>query len=156
MNTRSQFNEILDFICNKRKINKNFFIFLIESSFLFSAKKNLGQDIDIEVNYDSDLKDIDIFHFKKIVKNVLVGINDITVLEIFELDNSFTSLNIGEEVGIIIDFDYCSRLVIKDAKFFLLNVINKIDKISHNKKICNIGELAYGKIVKFIGKKSCN
>ena len=66
----SELKRIIDQISRDKGIDRNLLVETLEEAVLSAAKKRYGQRRDIEVQFNDDFGEIELFQFRRVVKTV--------------------------------------------------------------------------------------
>lgn len=92
----SDLKRIIDQICRDKGIDRQLLVEALEEAVLSAAKKRYGMRRDIEVTYNDDFGEIEIFQFRKVVDDVEDEQTEVLLSEAKELD---PEVELGDELG---------------------------------------------------------
>ncbi len=113
-------NAIVDRVGKEKNINKEVLISAIEAAMLAVAKKQYGLDADLEVRYNKNIGEIEVFQFRQIVKDVSNNITQISFNEAKRMDPGLNDNAVGEDLGIKLSLDNFGRIAAQNAKQVIL------------------------------------
>ena len=65
----SDLTKVLDQVSREKGVERDVLIRTLEEAVRAAARKKLGQNYDLEINFNDDLGEIEIFEFKEVVEN---------------------------------------------------------------------------------------
>jgi transcription termination/antitermination protein NusA len=104
---------VIDQVSRDRGIDKQILIGTLVDAIRQAAKKKLGLKREIEVNYNEDLGEIEVFEFKEVVEKVKDPESQITVEEGRKLD---PECEVGDSLGIKMETSSFGRIAAQSAK----------------------------------------
>ncbi len=116
---------VIEQISKDKGIEINSLISTIEEATRSAAKKTLGQDVDIEVYYDKESGNIEVFQFKTVVTKVENEDLEFTLKEGRKLDKN---CQIGDSLGFKIDIEDFGRIAAQSAKQVIIQKMKNAEK----------------------------
>jgi N utilization substance protein A len=104
---------VIDQVSRDRGIDKQILIGTLVDAIRQAAKKKLGLKREIEVNYNEDLGEIEVFEFKEVVEKVKDPESQITIEEGRKLDPECEA---GDSLGIKMETSSFGRIAAQSAK----------------------------------------
>ena len=104
---------VVDQISRDKGIDREILISALEEALKSAARKKFGSKIDIEVQYNDDSGEIEVFQFKDVVETVEDPALEITLEEGRKLD---TECEIGDSLGTKMDTSTFGRIAAQSAK----------------------------------------
>ncbi|MBI5584680.1 MAG: transcription termination/antitermination protein NusA [Deltaproteobacteria bacterium] len=104
---------VIDQVSRDRGIDKQILIGTLVDAIRQAAKKKLGLKREIEVNYNEDLGEIEVFEFKEVVEKVKDPEAQITIEEGRKLD---PECEVGDSLGIKMETSSFGRIAAQSAK----------------------------------------
>ena len=104
---------VIDQVSRDRGIDKQILIGTLVDAIRQAAKKKLGLKREIEVNYNEDLGEIEVFEFKEVVEKVKDPESQITIEEGRKLD---PECEVGDSLGIKMETSSFGRIAAQSAK----------------------------------------
>ncbi len=120
---------IIELVGKEKHISQDIIIKTLESAMLSAARKNLGISADLEARYNKELGEIEVYEFKKIVKEVLNPKTEITFDEARKLDSSLTEDSIGEDLGVRINSNKFGRIAAQNAKQIIVQKVKEAERL---------------------------
>jgi N utilization substance protein A len=108
-----ELKRVIDQICREKGINKETLINTLLDAIASAAKKKLGLKTEIEVNYNEELGEIEVFEFKEVTDKVKDPQTQISLEEGKKLD---PECEIGDSLGIKMDPSTFGRIAAQSAK----------------------------------------
>ncbi len=113
----TELKKIIDEVSKNRGIEKAFLIKAIEEAICWAARKKYSLEADVEAAYNEETGEIEIYLFKKVVKELSDPAIEITLDEASKFDKQ---LEIGDSVGIKLDTAEFGRIAAQTAKQVIL------------------------------------
>ncbi len=108
-----ELKKVISAISEEKNIAKKNVIQAVEYAFVLASKKKFGMHADFEVKYHDEDGELEIFHYKKVVKEVHDPIIEIQIKEAHELDSDSHE---GDYLGIKLENITFSRVDIQQIK----------------------------------------
>src|SRR3989338_8355401 len=89
---------VIEQVGKEKNIQKEVLISALESAMLSAARKNLGPLADLEARYNAELGEVEVYEFKKIVKDVSNPSLEIAFEAAQKLDPELTENALGEDL----------------------------------------------------------
>ena len=96
----SELKRIIDQICRDKGIDRSLLVSAIEEAVLSAARKHYGNRRDLEVRYNDELGEVEVFQFQTVVDEVEDEENEISLEEAQDLD---PEAQVGDDIGIKLD-----------------------------------------------------
>ena len=133
-----------------RGIDKQIITEALEAAMLTAARKKLGQNVDIEVHYNDEVGEIEVFQFKTVVDNVLDPEMQIST-EVAQktLDEEAQP---GDSLGMKIDTSSFGRIAVQMAKQIIIQRVKDAERDNiYDEYKDRKGELVNGFVQRFEG-----
>ncbi len=133
-------------ICADKDLDSAMLIETLEEAVKSSVLRRYGEDIEVEVNYNKDTGDIEVYQFKTVVEDDDI-INEDKEIEYSEAVKHDPSVQIEDEMGFRIKIDDLGRIAAQSAKQVIIQRLRDAEqsKIYRDYKE-RIGEIASGTI----------
>lgn len=112
-----ELNQLIEEIGREKGIDKKYIIKALEDALLKASKKQFGSHKDIEVRYNPDLQELEIFQFKTVVKEVKDPDLEISLEEARKID---PECEIGDSLGVKLSLKELGRIAAQTAKQVIL------------------------------------
>ena len=116
---------VIEQISKDKGIEVSSLISTIEEATKSAAKKTLGQDVEIEVYYDQESGEIEVFQFKTVVDEVENNDLELTIKEGQKLDEN---CKVGDSLGFKIDIEDFGRIAAQSAKQVIIQKMKNAEK----------------------------
>lgn len=116
---------VVDQISRDKGIDREILISALEEALKSAARKKFGSKIDIEVQYNDDSGEIEVFQFKDVVETVEDPALEITLEEGRKLD---TECEIGDSLGTKMDTSTFGRIAAQSAKQVIIQKMKDAEK----------------------------
>ncbi len=116
---------VIEQISKERGIDSEFLITTLKDALKAAAKKRYGINIDIEVNYNEETGELEVFEFKDVVENVEDDALQISMEKALKLD---PESEIGDSLGRKIDASELGRIAAQSAKQVIIQRMKNAEK----------------------------
>lgn len=144
----SDLKRIIDQISRDRGIDKTFLVGAIEEAVLSAARKKFGQRRDIEVRYNEEFGEIEVFQFRMVVDEAVDDQTEISYEEAKKLD---PDVEIGDELGEkFFDIEELGRIAAQSAKQIIIHRMKDAEReVIYNMFKDRVGEVVSGIVQRF-------
>jgi len=140
----TELTRVMDSVCKDKGIEKDEIVSAVEEAVLSAAQKLFRmQDLDkeLEVHFNEDDGDVELFEFKTVVEDIEDAEMEISVEEALDLD---PEAELGDQIGVKINPDF-TRIAIQNAKQRILQSIKEAEgKVIYEEFKNRKGELISG------------
>jgi N utilization substance protein A len=116
---------VIDQVSREKGVEREVLIKTIEEAVRAAARKKLGQNYDLEVSFNEEMGEIEIFEFKEVVENVENENIEISLVEAKEID---PESEIGDSLGIKMDTDLLGRIAAQSAKQVIMQRLREAER----------------------------
>ncbi len=149
----TELSRVIDSVCKDKGVDKEAIIKAVEEAVLSASQKLFrmqGKNKELEVRYNEDEGEIELFEFKTVTGDVKDPDTQISIEEAAELDSE---AEVGDVIGVKINPDF-TRIAIQNAKQKILQKIKEAEgKVISEEFKSRKGELISG-IVRRIEKRN--
>ncbi len=132
-----------------RGIDKQIITEALEAAMLTAARKKLGQHVDIEVHYNDEVGEIEVFQFKTVVDKVVDPEVQISREEAKTLDEE---AELGDSLGMKIETASFGRIAVQMAKQIIIQRVKDAERDNiYDEYKDRKGELVNGFVQRFEG-----
>jgi len=121
----SDLAKILDQVSREKGVERITLIKTLEEAVRAAARKKLGPNYDLEINFNDDLGEIEIFEFKEVVDNVSNENLEISLEEAKAVDPDAV---IGDSLGIKMGTDELGRVAAQSAKQIIMQRLREAER----------------------------
>ncbi len=116
---------VIDQVSREKGVEREVLIKTIEEAVRAAAKKKLGQNYDLEVSFNEEMGEIEIFEFKEVVEKVTNENIEISLEEAKEID---PDSELGDSLGIKMDTDTLGRIAAQSAKQVIMQRLREAER----------------------------
>jgi transcription termination/antitermination protein NusA len=120
-----ELKRVIDQVSRDKGINKEVLISTLVEAIGSAAKKKMGLKKEIEVNYNEELGEIEVFEFKEVVDKVKDPNTQISFLEGKKLD---PECEIGDSLGIKMEASSFGRIAAQSAKQVIIQRMKDVER----------------------------
>lgn len=143
----SDLTKILDQVGREKGVERDTLIDTLEEAVKAAARKKLGQNYDLEINYNEELGEIEIFEFKEVVEEVTNENLEISLEQAGEIDPEAV---IGDSLGIRMETDELGRVAAQSAKQVIMQRLREAERnIVYDDFKDRRGEIIHGIVQRF-------
>jgi len=143
----SELLRVIDQVSREKGLDREILIQTLEEAVKAAARKKMGQNYDLEVNFNEELGEIEVFEFKEVVEEVEDEDLQISMEEARQLDPDF---ELGDAVGIKMDTDRFGRIAAQSAKQVIMQRLREAERnIVYDDFKDRKGEIIHGIVQRF-------
>jgi N utilization substance protein A len=116
---------VIDQVRREKGVEREVLIKTIEEAVKAAARKKLGQDYDLEVSFNEEMGEIEIFEFKEVVEKVTDENVEISLEEAKDID---PESEMGDSLGIKMDTDALGRIAAQSAKQVIMQRLREAER----------------------------
>jgi N utilization substance protein A len=116
---------VIDQVSREKGVEREVLIKTIEEAVRAAARKKLGQNYDLEVSFNEEMGEIEIFEFKEVVEKVENENIEISLEEAKEID---PESEVGDSLGIKMDTDLLGRIAAQSAKQVIMQRLREAER----------------------------
>ncbi len=121
----AELNRIIEQVSRQRGVDKGVLIKAIEDAVRVAVKKRFGPDRDIEVSFNEELGEVEVFEFKEVVERVTNKERQIPLKEAEELD---PDVQVGDSLGVKMDTNTLGRIAAQAAKQVIMQRFREAER----------------------------
>ncbi len=121
----SDLAKILDQVSREKGVERVTLIKTLEEAVRAAARKKLGPNYDLEINFNDDLGEIEIFEFKEVVENVTNESLEISLEEAKAIDPDAV---VGDSLGVKMGTDELGRVAAQSAKQIIMQRLREAER----------------------------
>ena len=121
----SDLMRMIEQVSREKGVERDVLVSALEEAVKAAARKKYGPEYDLEVNYNEDLGEIEVFEFKEVVENVTNEQLEVSFEEARELDSES---EIGDSLGIKMDTDTFGRIAAQSAKQVIMQRLKEAER----------------------------
>ena len=138
----SDIKRVVEQVSRDKGIDREVLIKALEDALKSAARKKFGSKIDIEVKYNEEAGEIEVFQFKEVVENITEPDLLITLEEAYKLDPECT---IGDSLGTKMDASTFGRIAAQSAKQVIIQKMKDAERDAvYSRFIDRKGEIING------------
>ncbi len=138
---------VIDQVSREKGLERDILIETLEEAVRTAAKKKLGPDYDLEVNFNEEEGEIEVFEFKEVVEQVQEEHLQISLKEAKEID---PDCEIGDSLGVKMDTDEFGRIAAQSAKQVIMQRLREAERnIVYGDYKDRRGEIVHGIVQRF-------
>lgn len=138
----SDVKRVIDQVSRDRGIDREILIKTLEEALKSAARKKFGAEIEIEVRYNEELGEIEVFQFKEVVEKVTEPDLQISLEDGRKLD---PGCEIGDELGAKMDTATFGRIAAQSAKQVIIQKMKDAERnVVYESFIDRKGEIING------------
>ena len=121
----SDLAKILDQVSREKGVERVTLIKTLEEAVRAAARKKLGPNYDLEINFNDELGEIEIFEFKEVVENVTNESLEISLEEAKAIDPDAV---VGDSLGVKMGTDELGRVAAQSAKQIIMQRLREAER----------------------------
>ncbi len=121
-----ELKRLIEQMGKEKGIDKELIVEALTSAVLSAARKKLGQNLILEVQYNDDVGEIEVFQFKTVVDKV---INEDTQLSIDEARETLDdAAELGDSLGVKLDTSSFGRIAVQTARQIVIQKVRDAER----------------------------
>ncbi|MDY6879738.1 MAG: transcription termination factor NusA [Desulfatiglans sp.] len=121
----SDLAKMIEQVSREKGVDQQVLVKALEEAVQTAARKKYGQDYDLEVNFNEELGEIEVFEFKEVAENVTSEYLQISVEEAHAMD---PEAEVGDSLGIKMDTDDFGRIAAQSAKQVIMQRLKEAER----------------------------
>jgi len=121
----SDLTKMIDQVSREKGVEREILIKALEEAVKAAARKKYGPDYDLEVSYNKELGEVEVFEFKEVVENVTNEHIEISREDAYEMD---PESELGDSLGIRIDTETFGRIAAQSAKQVIMQRFKEAER----------------------------
>lgn len=121
----SDLARMIDQVSREKAVEQDVLIKALEEAVKAAARKKYGPDYDLEVTFNDELGEIEVFEFKEVVENVTNEHVQVSLEEAHRMD---PESEFGDSLGIKMDTDTFGRIAAQSAKQVIMQRLKEAER----------------------------
>jgi N utilization substance protein A len=121
----SELKRVIDQVSREKGLDRNVLIQTLEEAVKAAARKKWGPNYDMEVTYNEEAGEIEVFEFKTVVEQVTNEHVEISLEQAHEVD---PESELGDSLGIKMDTDEFGRIAAQSAKQVIMQRLREAER----------------------------
>jgi N utilization substance protein A len=121
----SDLARMIDQVSREKAVEKDVLVKALEEAVKAAARKKYGPDYDLEVTFNEELGEIEVFEFKEVVENVTNEHVQVSIEEAHRMD---PESEFGDSLGIKMDTDTFGRIAAQSAKQVIMQRLKEAER----------------------------
>jgi len=109
----SELKHMIDQVAREKGLDREILITTLEEAMRSAARRKLGSKVEVDVAYNDELGEVEIFEFKEVVEEVSDPDTQVGLEEALDLD---PECQVGDELGVKVDTTGFGRIAAQSAK----------------------------------------
>ena len=116
---------LIDQVCREKGVEHDILIKALEEAVQTAARKKYGPDYELEVNYNEEVGEIEVFEFKEVVADVTNDHLQISLKDACDMD---PESELGDSLGIKLETDVFGRIAAQSAKQVIMQRLKEAER----------------------------
>jgi len=143
----TELKRVIDQVSREKGVDREVLIKTLEEAVKAAAKKKLGPSYDLEVTFNEEMGEIEVFEFKDVVEKVTDEHVEVSLEEAHRID---PESEIGDSLGIKMDTDEFGRIAAQSAKQVIMQRLREAERnIVYGDYKDRRGEIVHGIVQRF-------
>lgn len=143
----SELKKVIDQVSREKGVEREILIKTLEEAVRVAARKKLGQNYDLEISFNDEMGEIEVFEFKEVVSEVTNEHLEISLEMANEID---PESEIGDSLGVKMDTDLLGRIAAQSAKQVIMQRLREAERnIVYDDYKDRRGEIIHGIVQRF-------
>ena len=147
MVTATDLKRVIDQVSREKGVDREVLIKTLEEAVKAAAKKKLGPNYDLEVTFNDEMGEIEVFEFKQVVEKVTEKDLEVSLEEAHNID---PESQVGDSLGIKMDTDEFGRIAAQSAKQVIMQRLREAERnLVYGDYKDRRGEIVHGIVQRF-------
>jgi N utilization substance protein A len=143
----SDLKRVIDQVSREKGLDREVLVKTLEEAVKAAARKKLGSNYDLEVNFNDEVGEIEVFEFKEVVEKVSNEHLQISLEEAHKID---PESELGDSLGVKMDTDEFGRIAAQSAKQVIMQRLREAERdIVFGDYKDRRGEIVHGIVQRF-------
>jgi transcription termination/antitermination protein NusA len=143
----SDLKRVIDQVSREKGLDREVLVKTLEEAVKAAARKKLGPTYDLEVNFNDEAGEIEVFEFKEVVEKVANEHLEVSIEEAKSID---PESEIGDSLGIKMDTDLFGRIAAQSAKQVIMQRLREAERnVVYGDYKDRRGEIVHGIVQRF-------
>jgi N utilization substance protein A len=143
----SDLKRVIDQVSREKGLDREVLVKTLEEAVKAAARKKLGPTYDLEVNFNDEIGEIEVFEFKEVVEKVE---NEHLQVSMEEAKNIDPDSELGDSLGIKMDTDEFGRIAAQSAKQVIMQRLREAERnVVFDDYKDRRGEIVHGIVQRF-------
>ena len=143
----SDLKRVIDQVSREKGLDREVLVKTLEEAVKAAARKKLGPTYDLEVNFNDEAGEIEVFEFKEVVEKVGNEHLEVSLEEAKKID---PESEIGDSLGIKMDTDEFGRIAAQSAKQVIMQRLREAERnVVYGDYKDRRGEIVHGIVQRF-------
>ena len=116
---------VISAVSQDKNLEKGVIVHALEEAILHAAQKDMGPESELEVTYNEETDDIDLFQFRTVVEEAKDQHLELNLEEAKKLD---PESELGDSIGVRLDTSRFGRIAAQAAKQIILQKVNEAER----------------------------
>lgn len=121
----SDLSRMVDQVSREKGVGREVLLGALEEAVKAAARKKYGPDYDLEVSYNEELGEIEVFEFKEVVDKVTTEHLEVSLEEGRKMD---PDVEVGDSLGMKMDTDAFGRIAAQSAKQVIMQRLKEAER----------------------------
>lgn len=121
----SDLKRMIDQVSREKGLDQEVLVRALEEAVKTAAKKKLGHDKDIEVSFNPELGEVEVFEFKEVVEDVVDEGHQVSLEEARKLD---PECEVGDSLGMKMETSDFGRIAAQSAKQVIMQRLKEAER----------------------------
>ncbi len=142
-----ELKKVIDQVSREKGVEREVLIKTLEEAVRVAARKKLGQNYDLEISFNDEMGEIEVFEFKEVVEKVTNEHLEISLEKAHEID---PESEVGDSLGVKMDTDLLGRIAAQSAKQVIMQRLREAERnIVYEDYKDRRGEIIHGIVQRF-------
>jgi transcription termination/antitermination protein NusA len=143
----SDLKRVIDQVSREKGLDREVLVRALEEAVKAAARKKLGPTYDLEVNFNDEAGEIEVFEFKEVVEKVGNEHLEVSLEEAKKID---PESELGDSLGIKMDTDEFGRIAAQSAKQVIMQRLREAERnVVYGDYKDRRGEIVHGIVQRF-------
>jgi N utilization substance protein A len=121
----SDLSKMIDLVSREKGVERDVLLRALEEAVKAAAKKKFGLDHDLEVSFNEELGEMEVFEFKEVVEEVTNEDLEVSLIDAHKID---PEAEVGDSLGMKMDTDKFGRIAAQSAKQVIMQRLKEAER----------------------------
>ncbi|MGQ9745489.1 MAG: transcription termination factor NusA [Dissulfurimicrobium sp.] len=143
----SELKKIIDQVSREKGLDRSILISALEEAVKSAIKRRFSSDVELEVSYNNELGEIEVFQYRAVVEDVTNKDTEISIEDAKELD---PESQLGDSIGVKMDMSSLGRIAAQVARQVIMQKMKTAERnLIYEEFKDRIGDIVNGTIQRF-------
>lgn len=124
-----QLKEVIALVSRDKNIDKAQVVEAVEQAMLHAARRDMGPEVDLEVSYNEDLDEVELFQYRTVVDDAKEDVDQASEVIFKEAIKLDPETEVGDALGLKLDTSHFGRIAAQAAKQIIVQKVRDAERL---------------------------